>query len=269
MSDAAPPPGAPPPGPPAERGFLGPWTGLLRYDRRALAILLYVPIALTTLEFVFIPGGEFKRPIPEWAAAHARDFASALGMPRALAPHLWWALGCVLLTLVLPMALLRLVAGTTPRECGLRLKGTLRDAPAYLLLFVVFAPVVWLASRRPEFLATYPFYRPRGSGPLGIDFVVFEVAYCLQFLCVEYFFRGVMVLGLKPRLGRASILVMLAPYCMIHFHKPMLEAFGAIGAGLVLGHLAWRTGTVVYGWFLHYAVALSMDLLALHQAGRL
>ena len=71
----------------------------------------------------------------------------------------------------------------------------------------------------------------------------------------------------RSALGRASVLVMLAPYCMIHFHKPMLEAFGAIGAGLVLGHLAWRTGTIVYGWFLHYAVALSMDLLALHQAG--
>ena len=62
---------------------------------------------------------------------------------------------------------------------------------------------------------------------------------------------------------------MLAPYCMIHFHKPMLEALGAVGAGVVLGCLSWRTGTVVYGWFLHYAVALSMDLLSLSQSGRL
>jgi hypothetical protein len=37
----------------------------------------------------------------------------------------------------------------------------------------------------------------------------------------------------------------------------------------VLGVLAWRTGTIIYGWFLHYAVALSMDLLALWQTGRL
>jgi hypothetical protein len=258
---------APPPG---ERGGpLGPWAGALRYDRRALTILLYVPVALTALEFLFIPGGEFKRPIPEWASRTAERVADALpAVPRGLAPHFWWAIGCVLLTLLIPMALLRVVAGVTPRECGLRLKGTLRDAPAYLLLLVVFWPVVWLASRRPDFLATYPFYRPP-RGPLGADYLVFEGAYCLQFLSVEYFFRGVIVLGLKPLLGRASILVMLAPYCMIHFHKPMLEAYGAIGAGLVLGHLAWRTGTVVYGWFLHYAVALSMDLLALHQAGRL
>ncbi|MCU0591683.1 MAG: hypothetical protein MUC57_09435 [Desulfobacterales bacterium] len=65
------------------------------------------------------------------------------------------------------------------------------------------------------------------------------------------------------------LLVMLAPYCMIHYYKPFPEALGAIGAGLVLGVLAWRTETIIYGWFLHYAVALSMDLLALWQAGRL
>ena len=40
-----------------------------------------------------------------------------------------------------------------------------------------------------------------------------------------------------------------------------------LGAGLVLGILAWRTGTILYGWGVHYAVALSMDLFALHQRG--
>ena len=78
-----------------------------------------------------------------------------------------------------------------------------------------------------------------------------------------------MVLGLKSRLGIASVLVMLTPYCMIHYYKPFPEAMGAIGAGLVLGVLSYRTGTILYGWFLHYAVALSMDLLALGQTGRL
>jgi hypothetical protein len=91
----------------------------------------------------------------------------------------------------------------------------------------------------------------------------------MQFFAIEYFFRGFMTLGLKPRLGSASILVMPAPYCMIHYYKPFPEALGAIGAGLVLGVLAWRTETIIYGWFLHYAVALSMDLLALWQIGRL
>jgi hypothetical protein len=126
-----------------------------------------------------------------------------------------------------------------------------------------------MVSRSPDFQRTYPFYKPAGTGSLGADFWWFEAIYCLQFLGVELFFRGFLVLGLKRALGLSSVLVMLAPYCMIHFYKPIPEALGSIGAGLVLGLLAWRTGTIVYGWFLHYAVALSMDLLALHETGRL
>ena len=50
---------------------------------------------------------------------------------------------------------------------------------------------------------------------------------------------------------------------MIHYYKPFPEAMGAIGAGVILGSLAYRSGTILYGWALHYAVALSMDFLGL------
>jgi hypothetical protein len=208
------------------------------------------------------------------APARAPDLAGALGNPElfgpeATRPFVWWGLAILLLMVVLPLLVARIGAGLKPRDIGLRLKGTLPDARIYLLLYAIFLPVVWLVSRSPDFQQTYPFYKPAGKGPLGSDFLLFEAIYCLQFLGVELFFRGFLVLGLKRALGLSSVLVMLAPYCMIHFYKPLPEALGSIGAGLVLGLLAWRTGTIVYGWFLHYAVALSMDLLALHQTGRL
>ncbi len=264
------------PGAPRERaGLVRLVKDLVSFDRRTVWILLYVPLALTVLEYVFVPATATSGRAPairtdavRWLQ---REFAS---VPYGLWPWLWWAGGCLVFFVLLPMTLLRLAAGTRPSDVGLKVKGTLPDARVYALLFAAFAPVVWLVSKRPDFLDTYPFYRPfevrsaRGA-PLGWDFVAFEAAYFVQFLGVEYFFRGVMVLGLKPALGKASILVMLAPYCMIHYHKPMLEAFGAVGAGAVLGCLSWRTGTVVYGWFLHYSVALSMDLLSLSQHGLL
>lgn len=243
---------------------------LLDFDRRALVVLVWVPVALTAMEYVFLPPLRWRPPPPAWVAdAHqllARWLPSA---PRALVPWLWWGIGCLTMMVAVPMALLAGIARTGPRATGVRVRGTGRDARLYLVLFLVFAPVVWLVSRRPDFAMTYPFYPPRASGKVGADWVAFEAVYFLQFFAVEYFFRGFMVLGLKPSLGRASVLVMLAPYCMIHFHKPALEALGAVGAGLVLGSLSWRTGTVVWGWFLHYAVALSMDLLSLAQSGRL
>jgi hypothetical protein len=241
---------------------------LLAFDRRALVILAYVPIALTAIEYLFITHTAYKRPPPAWVGSFLFDLRERWpSIPQPLLPWLWWSAGCLVLLVLVPMLLLRVVAGTGPRETGLRIRGTGREAWTYLGLYVLFVPVVWWVSQRPDFRATYPFYRVYGK--YGWDLVAFEAAYFLQFLAVEYFFRGFLVLGLKPTLGRASILVMLAPYCMIHFHKPMLEAFGAIGAGLVLGCLSWRARTVVWGWFLHYGVALTMDLLSLKAAGRL
>ncbi len=239
-------------------------------------VLAYVPVALTAMEYLFLPPLRHKPPSPAWVFAAQRWIGETVpAVPPSLLPWVWWGIGCLVAMIVVPMVLLKVLGGMGPRESGLRVRGTGRDAWLYLGLFVVFLPVVYLASKRPDFAQTYPFYPPSGGvtrgGPVkvGGDWIAFEAIYFLQFLAVEYFFRGFMVLGLKPSLGRASILVMLAPYCMIHFHKPGLEALGAVGAGIVLGSLSWRTGTVVYGWFLHYAVALSMDLLSLSQSGRL
>ena len=45
-------------------------------------------------------------------AAAVKEITVAFpSVPRALAQHLWWAAGCVFLLLLLPMVLLRLVAG--------------------------------------------------------------------------------------------------------------------------------------------------------------
>jgi hypothetical protein len=274
---------APPLAPPEEPrgGIRQLFRDLFALDRGALAILVATPVLLTLLDYWGLPwhytrwtersrGGA---PMSQ-AAERSPDLVAWLGNPELpgspeLRPFLWWGAAVLVTMILLPILVAWLGAGLRPSQIGLRVRGTLRDAPVYALIYVLFMPVVWLVSQSPDFQRTYPFYPPARQGRLGGDFVAFEAVYCLQFLGVELFFRGFLVLGLKRAIGLSSVLVMLAPYCMIHYYKPMPEALGSIGAGLLLGLLAWRTGTIVYGWFLHYAVALSMDLLALHQTGKL
>ncbi len=257
---------------------------LLRLDRPALVILVAAPILLTLLDYYGMPW-HFTRYYETHARAPgramqatgearvppmARELVQSIDLPGdpTLKPYLWWGLAC-LVTLILAPLVIGALCGRSPRSLGLRLKGTGREAPTYLALYLLFVPIVWIVSRWSGFLETYPFYGPaRKDGPTAA-FWTFEAIYALQFLGIELFFRGFLVLGLKPSLGRASILVMLAPYCMVHYYKPMPEALGAVGAGLVLGALAWRSGTIVYGWFLHFAIALSMDLFALQARGLL
>ena len=93
--------------------------------------------------------------------------------------------------------------------------------------------------------------------------------YALQFVALEFFFRGFLVHGLAPRLGWVSIFVMIVPYNMLHYGKPMPEALVAIAGGLVLGTLSLKTRSIWWGASLHIAIAITMDVCALWHAGRL
>ena len=97
--------------------------------------------------------------------------------------------------------------------------------------------------------------------------IVWEIFYFLQFISLEFFFRGFLVHGLKKEIGDYSVLVMVIPYCMIHFQKPFLETIGAIFAGLILGYLSLRKNSIATGIALHFSVAITMDVFALYHLG--
>jgi membrane protease YdiL (CAAX protease family) len=61
--------------------------------------------------------------------------------------------------------------------------------------------------------------------------------------------------------------MMLLPYVMIHFTKPILEALGAVFAGTVLALMSLRTRSIWGGVTIHVAVAWTMDALVLSQTG--
>jgi membrane protease YdiL (CAAX protease family) len=54
---------------------------------------------------------------------------------------------------------------------------------------------------------------------------------------------------------------------IMQYGKPLLETMGAILAGLILGTLALRTGSIWCGALIHISVAITMDVLALVHTG--
>jgi membrane protease YdiL (CAAX protease family) len=127
-------------------------------------------------------------------------------------------------------------------------------------MFALILPAVWIASGTDTFRHTYPFYRL--SNRSSFDYWSWELMYALQFLSLEFFFRGFLLHGLRRALGANAIFVMAVPYCMIHYGKPMAETMGAIGAGIILGTLAMRTRSIWGGVVIHVGVAWTMDALA-------
>ena len=195
--------------------------------------------------------------------------AWAGGVRRGPFLELWscafWALSCLFCYLVVPALVVRLVLEERLAGYGLSPRSALGHGGVYLALYLTVLPLVVLASFGAGFQRTYPFYSLAARS--AFDLVVFESLYALQFLSLEFFFRGFLLHSLKRHLGAYAIFVMTVPYAMIHFGKPFPETMGAVVAGLALGTLSLSTGSIWGGVLIHVAVALTMDLLALWQRG--
>lgn len=179
--------------------------------------------------------------------------------------QVYFSVVCVLLFVAVPALYQRLLPSKDDNPFGLRLRGCSRHIPVYLLLFSGMLPLLWWAASRPAFYLFYPFYKPESAGM----WLLFEAVYMLQFFAVEFFFRGFCLFRLHAYIGNHAITLMMVPYALIHIHKPFLEALSAIPAGLVLGWLALKARSIWPGVGLHCSVALSMDILALANAGHL
>jgi uncharacterized protein len=172
----------------------------------------------------------------------------------------WWSGAKVLGYLLVPALCIKLSGGRL-RDYGVSLTGFRKHAWIYVALFAAFLPVLVAASYTPAFEATYPFYKFAARS--WSDFFAWELMYAASFLALEFFFRGFFLFTLKRTMGAYAIFVMIVPYCMIHFHKPVAEVVGAIFAGIILGTLAMVTRSIWCGVLIHISVAWTMDLLAL------
>jgi hypothetical protein len=180
--------------------------------------------------------------------------------------RVWWAAGRVAGYGVLPFLLVKLALGDSLAKFGVRWKGTTSNVRVYALLLAILLPVIFIASFGHGFQHKYPYYKVMPGESLWPGFVLWEFLYAAQFVSLEFFFRGVIVHGLRDAMGYAAILVPIMPYCMIHFGKPLPEALASIIAGLVLGTLSLKTRSIWGGAVLHVSAATSMDLFSLWHA---
>jgi membrane protease YdiL (CAAX protease family) len=184
-----------------------------------------------------------------------------------LITYIWWGAWHLLCFLLIPFAVVRYGLKRRLSEFGWQWGEVHRHWPGYLLLLLPVSVFAVLASFREDFAAHYPFYGQAGRS--WSDLLAWEAIYILQFIGVEFFFRGFLLNALRIPLGSLSIAVMCLPYLMLHFPKPWLEATGAIGFGFFLGILALQSRSIWGGVLVHVGVALSMDMAALWQAGRI
>jgi len=144
------------------------------------------------------------------------------------------------------------------------------DYRPYLLMLLISAPFIFGASFQEAFMRTYPRLKPWYISQ-GLFFekwqmvAIYEVLYALDFIFVEWIFRGAMVVGMARLMGRSAVLPMVAAYAFFHFGKPLGEALASILGGYLLGAIAYQTRNIAGGICIHVGIAWSMELAAWFQ----
>jgi membrane protease YdiL (CAAX protease family) len=181
--------------------------------------------------------------------------------------RLWWNWVVTLSFAIPPGLYARYVLGERMDELGLRWGQLRKHAPIYLLAALIMIPVVALTAEGAGFQKTYPLYK--GAGQAWSHLLAWELSYGVQFMTLEFLFRGVLLVPVARRFGAMAVAIAVLPYCLIHFGKPLPETLGSIAAGLFLGTMALRSRSYLAGIALHVGVAWSMDLLSLAYQGKL
>lgn len=141
---------------------------------------------------------------------------------------------------------------------------------AYLYLFIVILPVLAIVSFTPDFQSYYPMYKPWNfegvfGNPTWLNALIFEIVYASDFVMVELFFRGALVIGMASLMGRSAVLPMIAVYVALHFGKPVMETISAAFGGYFLGALAYQTRHIWGGVIIHIGIALFIELIRFVQ----
>ncbi|MFN5319206.1 MAG: CPBP family intramembrane glutamic endopeptidase [Bacteroidia bacterium] len=137
----------------------------------------------------------------------------------------------------------------------------------YIVMFMLMTPLLVWAAFRPDFQLAYPRYSPGIfeaflNVPPILTVSAFEISYTLQFIALEWFFRGFIVMALSRFLGQHAVWVMVFVYVFLHFGKPMHETIGSFFGGLILGNAALHTKSIWGGIVVHVGIALLMELFA-------
>lgn len=141
----------------------------------------------------------------------------------------------------------------------------LTDINAYLIMLLIMVPLIGLASTQADFLNVYPKAKLLNNIPMHswVDkwrYLVFELCYGFDFISIEFFFRGFLILALLNICGLHCIIPVACFYCTIHLGKPMGEAISSFWGGTLLGIIAYNTGSIWGGLIIHLGIAWMMEL---------
>lgn len=144
------------------------------------------------------------------------------------------------------------------------------DLRPYFVMLLLMLPLIVIASMNADFLGQYPRAGNWGLEHFKLEvradwkyFGLFEFIYGLDFISIEFFFRGFLVLAFARYAGPHVILPMAVFYVFIHFGKPLGETISSFFGGTLLGIISYYGRSILGGIIVHMGIAWLMEIGAL------
>jgi membrane protease YdiL (CAAX protease family) len=160
----------------------------------------------------------------------------------------------VLFYSLIPLLIIWLAFGDSPRAYGLTLGDWRLGLKLTLLLVAIFLPIVALAARTPAMRAYY-------AGDEG-QWLRLIPPIALSLISWEFLFRGFLLFALVALMGPTAIIVQAVPFALAHLGKPEIETVTTIVGGSLFGWVAWRTRSFVYPYLIHLSIYTLTVVLA-------
>lgn len=173
-----------------------------------------------------------------------------------------YIIGNVIGLLFVPMLYIFFVARDEPDRYGFCLGDSWKSWWMTLLLYAGVLILLIPGSRISSFHSFYPLEGREVASSLG-RFAFYEARWGLYFFCWEFFFRGFLLFGLNRLVGWWAVILQAVPFAIMHYGKVPMEAIAAFPAGIILGVLALRSKSFVPSFVLHFAAALTFDVLVI------
>ena len=137
-----------------------------------------------------------------------------------------------------------------------------KDVKPYFLLLLMMIPLILIAVTQNDFLHMYPrakFLEALDLSSKNGYYFLFELCYGFDFVSIEFFFRGFLILSLIKICGAHCIIPAACFYCAIHLGKPAGEAISSFWGGLLLGIISYNTKSIWGGLIVHLGIAWFME----------
>jgi hypothetical protein len=132
-------------------------------------------------------------------------------------------------------------------------------------MLAVMIPLITIASTQSDFLSMYPKLNDVNNVLATVKHnwiykLIHELSYGSDFISVELFFRGFLILAFVKVAGKDAILPMACFYCTIHFGKPLGECISSFFGGILLGIIVFNTRSILGGLIVHLGIAWLMEI---------